>query len=96
MRLPRCIGGKLDRAAEIYRELLDKLIASQPDPENDLMDATVLSRVYEAIARLSLQTGKSEQAKAASVSRLKLWESWSRKLPNNPFIRRELDAAPAS
>ena len=40
------------RAAAVYQELLDLILAAKPDPENDLRRATKLSRIYEALAGL--------------------------------------------
>jgi tetratricopeptide (TPR) repeat protein len=89
-------AGDFRRAIETYRELLDKLLASHPDPENDLFDATVLSSLYQQVRRLYLDSGESEKAKTMSATRLKLWQDWNRKLPNSFFIQRELAAASAS
>src|SRR5262249_52942640 len=38
--------GQTGRAAEVYRELLDKFMAYKPKPESDLSDAMLLSRIY--------------------------------------------------
>src|SRR5262249_27609092 len=81
--------GRTQRAIEIYQELLDKLMASHPDPENDLRHATALSRIYEALTRLHLRNGASQQAESTSALRLKIWQSWNRKLPNSAFIQHE-------
>ena len=88
--------GDFQRAVETYRELLDKLLASHPDPDNDLSDATVLSHLYEALTRIARRSGDSEQADTISGARLKLWQNWNRKLPNSVFVQRELTAASAS
>jgi tetratricopeptide (TPR) repeat protein/tRNA A-37 threonylcarbamoyl transferase component Bud32 len=88
--------GQLERATIMYQELLTRLMASQPDPEHDLLHASALSRIYAALTRLYLRQNRSEQAKAPSASRLKIWQTWDRKLPNNSFIQKELALASAS
>jgi hypothetical protein len=71
-------------------------MASHPDPENDLLHATTLSRIYGALTQLHLRNAEPDHAKATSALRLKIWQNWNRKLPNNAFIHRELEAASAS
>jgi len=88
--------GDLQRAIETYRELLNKLLASHPEPDKDLSDATVLSHLYEALIRFYRSSGDSEKAETVSATRLKIWQSWNRKLPSSVFIQRELASASAS
>jgi tetratricopeptide (TPR) repeat protein len=88
--------GQTQRAIETYQELLEKLMASHPDPQNDLRDATALSRIYEALTRLHLRNGDPEPARLNSALRLKIWQNWNRKLPNSIFVQRELSAASSS
>jgi tetratricopeptide (TPR) repeat protein len=81
--------GQPVRAAEVYQELLDKIMASKPDPENDLRQAAKLSRIYETLAGLRRQNRQLDQAAAVSMLRRNLWQHWDRKLPNNAYIRRQ-------
>jgi serine/threonine protein kinase len=85
--------GQPQRAAEVYQELLDKIMASKPDPRNDLRDATAISRIYEALAGLHRRNGQPDRAEAMTALRLELWRQWDRKLPHNSFIRRQLGEA---
>jgi len=85
--------GQPQRAAETYQALLDKIMASHPDPENDLPSATALSRIYEALAGLHLRSGEPAKAQAMSTLRLGLWQKWDSKLPQNVFVRRQLESA---
>jgi len=85
--------GRLQQATDVYQQLLDKLMASHPDPENDLVHATALSRIHGALTSLNRRNGKSEQANTISQLRTKLWQNWNRKLPASPFIQEELSAA---
>ena len=85
--------GQLERAAGVYKELLDKVMASNPDPGNDLRNATGVSRIYEALAMLHLRNGQPAQAQSMSALRVELWRNWDHKLPHVPFVRRQLEAA---
>jgi tetratricopeptide (TPR) repeat protein/predicted Ser/Thr protein kinase len=88
--------GQPQRAADVYQELLDKIMAWKPDPLLDLRQATELSRIYEALAALHRRNGHPDRAEAMSALRLELWRQWDRKLPSNSFIRRQLEAAQPS
>jgi hypothetical protein len=39
--------------------------------------------------------GAGVQAEATNRRQVELWQLWTRKLPNNPFVARELAAARA-
>jgi tetratricopeptide (TPR) repeat protein len=88
--------GQIERATGVYQELLAMVLASHPDPEHDLLNASALSRIYEALSHLYLQRNQWEPAKVNSDMRLKIWETWNRKLPNNGYIQKELAAASAT
>jgi serine/threonine protein kinase len=85
--------GESRHASDVYRDLLEKVLASHPDPDNDLRHATTLSGLYEAIARTDLNVGESQQTPNAAGLRLKIWQHWNQKLPNNAFILQQLAAA---
>jgi hypothetical protein len=59
----------------------------------DLENAPRLSRAYEALARLYRRTGDVGKADSMQARRVELWQNWDRKLPNNPFVRRQIEAA---
>ncbi|MGI8742711.1 MAG: hypothetical protein ACR2NN_09100 [Bryobacteraceae bacterium] len=80
-------------AAEVYGELLDKIMASKPDPHNDLRDAMKISGIYQALAILHYRNGESGRGKDMAAVRVELWRHWDRKLPRNAFVRRQLEAA---
>ena len=86
--------GEPQRAAEVYRDLLGKIMAYKPDPQNDLRDATKLSRTYASLANLERRIGRDPDAADLDTRRLQLWQQWNLKLPNNPFILRQLAAKP--
>ena len=50
-------SGDPRHALEIYQQLLDKVMATNPDVFNDLRDAPKLSRIYTALAVLYRRTG---------------------------------------
>jgi hypothetical protein len=69
--------------------LLDKLMAWNPDPQNDLRDAACLSRTWTALADLLRRTGRTEQANRLVAQRTDLWNQWNNKLPNAQFLLRQ-------
>jgi hypothetical protein len=80
------------RAAEQYEQLLAKVMAAKPEVLTDLRDVPRLSLLYAALARACRRTG-NPAAQDIESRRLELWRQWDRKLPNNSFIRRQLEAA---
>ncbi|MGH9723234.1 MAG: hypothetical protein ACRD8O_23740 [Bryobacteraceae bacterium] len=82
--------GQTARALDIYRELLDKVMAAKPDIRNDLGHAHSLSRIYLASARLLLKTGARAEAERLNAQRTELWRAWNAKLPNNAYVQRQL------
>jgi serine/threonine protein kinase len=80
---------QIPQAVAAYQELLDKLMAGKPDPQNDLRDATCLSRTWTALAALLRQAGRTEDAIGLETQRTELWNHWNGKLPNAQFILRQ-------
>jgi serine/threonine protein kinase len=85
--------GQPQEAAEVYEDLLGKMMASKPDLHNDLPHAVALSQIYGSLAALHRRNGRPDRAEALSTLRLELWHHWDRKLPNNGFVRRHLKTA---
>jgi tRNA A-37 threonylcarbamoyl transferase component Bud32/tetratricopeptide (TPR) repeat protein len=85
--------GEPVRAAAVYQELLDLIMAAKPDLENDLRRAIKLSRIYEALASLERRNHRAEKAEAVSALRRNLWLQWDRKLPGNAYVHRQFQAA---
>jgi serine/threonine protein kinase len=83
---------QLQKALEIYQELFRKVMASNPDPQNDLLNAAYISRLHTSLATLLRRMSRGEEAAPLEARRLELWRHWDRKLPNNPFVRQQLDA----
>jgi serine/threonine protein kinase len=85
--------GQLEQALEIYQDLFRKIMASNPDPQNDLLNAAYVSRLHTSLAMLLRRTGRGDKAASLEAGRLELWRNWDRKLPNNPFVHRQLEVA---
>ncbi len=85
--------GQPGRGLEIYQELFRKIMASNPDPQNDLLNSVYVSRLHTSLAMLLRRVGRGDEAAPLEAGRLELWRQWNRKLPNNPFVDRELEAA---
>jgi tetratricopeptide (TPR) repeat protein len=88
-------NGSLPRAIEIYQKLLEQIQATKPKPETSLADALGLSNIYRAEALLHRRVGQADLASALEARRLELWRHWERKLPDNPFVLRQIAAKPA-
>jgi serine/threonine protein kinase/tetratricopeptide (TPR) repeat protein len=85
--------GEPAKAMDIYRELLVKIAAAGGGEEISLPVAVFVSRSYEASGPLLRRLGRTDEAAAIESKWLELWHGWDRKLPGNPFIRRQLEAA---
>ena len=69
------------------------MIAAKPESLTDLRDVPRLSSLYESLSRLYRRTGKITKANDVESLRLELWRHWDTKLPNNLFVRRQIEAA---
>jgi serine/threonine protein kinase/tetratricopeptide (TPR) repeat protein len=85
--------GQPQRAAEIYEDLLARIMASEPDLQTDLPHAMALSHVYGTLAALHRRNGERARAEELSALRLELWRQWDRRLPDNGFVLRQLASA---
>jgi hypothetical protein len=85
--------GQPQRGAEVYEDLLQKVMASKPDVRNDLRHALALSQIYESLAVLYRRSGQSNHGKGFAALRLDLWRHWETKLPKSSFVQRELASA---
>jgi tetratricopeptide (TPR) repeat protein len=84
--------GDLAAAVTTYRELLGTVMASHPDVQHDLRQATDLSGIYRGFAHVQTRAGHVVDAAALDARRVNIWSAWDRKLPGNPFVRRQLAA----
>jgi tetratricopeptide (TPR) repeat protein len=83
-------NGNLSRAIEIDQRLLGQILAAGPKPESSLIDGTGLSRLYASLATFSRRLGRTDSAISLETRRAELWRVWARKLPDNPFVLRQL------
>jgi tetratricopeptide (TPR) repeat protein len=85
------VEGGPRRGAARYDELIKLIVVSNPKAESRLEDAVKLSSLYQAAAQLHRKAGQTDQAAGLDARRLKLWQHWDAALPNNPFVRRQLE-----
>jgi serine/threonine protein kinase len=81
--------GQAAKAIDAYEELLDRLMAWKPDLQNDLRDATCISRTWTALADLLRRAGRTDEAGRLEAERTELWNHWNGKLPNTQFLLRQ-------
>lgn len=85
--------GRFAQAVDTYQELYRRIVASNPGPESDLVNAAHISRLYASLAALLRRVGRKDEAAALEKNRAGLWQHWRRKLPDNPFVLRQTLAA---
>jgi tetratricopeptide (TPR) repeat protein len=83
-------GNHLAAAIAQYQELLDHIPPANSEPS--LEDAVRLSTIYTSAAGLYLRAGDPLRASELTARRMELWRAWERKLPNNPFVLRQIAA----
>jgi serine/threonine-protein kinase len=84
--------GRIARAIEVSRDLLNRVMAAKPEAESKLAEAVEISRILASLARLERLAGHSTDAEALDDRRRRLWQHWSEKQPGNPFAARQLAA----
>ncbi len=82
--------GDIARAIDTYQKLLTQVLATGPKFETDLADATDVSRLYAALARLERRAGRATDANALDERRTRIWRQWEKALPGNPFVARQI------
>jgi tetratricopeptide (TPR) repeat protein len=78
-------------ALQTYLQLLDRVMATKPDPLGDLRDTPKLAHIYGALTVLHRRSGDKASAELMNSRRVELWRHWQRKLPQNTFVRRQLE-----
>ncbi len=81
------------RAVEIYEDLLGKIMVSKPEPLTDLRDAAELSDFYQSMAALYRRVNDAAKAETIDGQRRDIWSQWGHKLPDNPYVLRQIAAA---
>ena len=82
--------GDIRHAVDVGEELLGSVRRATPEPLADLRDAPNLSRLYAALETLYRRMGNSTRAGELKAERRELWQHWSDRLPDNPFVRQQL------
>lgn len=86
-------SGNVTAAIDQYQNLLNRADPVETDPDFNAEDAVHLSTICRSLAALQNRAGRAEQAAALDNRRAEIWRQLDRKLPNNPFIHRQLEAA---
>ncbi len=84
--------GEPGEAIEIYQEMVAKYSAWNAAPKTDIRDANSFSLAWAALSRLLRRAGRLEEAAGMDARRRELWDYWEQKLPNNPFVHRQVAA----
>jgi len=87
--------GNILRGIDLYQQLLSRIMASKPKPESNLANAADFSNIYRAMAVLHRRVRQANRASELEARRIELWRHWDSKLPNNTFVRRQIDGASA-
>jgi tetratricopeptide (TPR) repeat protein/predicted Ser/Thr protein kinase len=82
--------GQPNKAVEVYQDLRRKVMASNPDPQNDLLYAAQLSQLDASLGTLLRRMGRTDEAAGLKQNRNALWRQWGHKLPNNPFVQGQI------
>jgi tetratricopeptide (TPR) repeat protein len=81
--------GETQKAIDMYQQLLEQLRAWGPKPDDDLRDATCISRTWTALAHLLRRVGRTDEAGRLEAQRTELWNHWNGKLPNAQCLLRQ-------
>jgi serine/threonine protein kinase len=83
-------AGNPQKAVAMYLLVLRKFEARGYRPRESLTDALALSRRQARLTQLSRQAGDASSTGLYATERVALWQGWSGRLPNNPFVLRQL------
>jgi serine/threonine protein kinase len=86
-------AGAPERAIAAEQKLREAIGSSKLKPDEDLPLAAAVSQLDESLAGTLRRAGRSGEAAAVEAERRELWQRWDRKLPNNPFVRRQMAGA---
>jgi serine/threonine protein kinase/tetratricopeptide (TPR) repeat protein len=81
--------GQVAEAIDAYRQLLENVTAWGADAQNDLRDATCISRTWTVLASLLRRAGHADKAARLEAQRADLWNHWNGKLPNAQVLLRQ-------
>jgi len=86
-------NGNLPAAIERYQQLITHIEPLESDSVFNVEDGVRFSNICRSAARLYRRVRQTQQASTLDARRLEIWRQWDRKLPNNTFIHRQLEAA---
>jgi hypothetical protein len=86
-------AGASKRAIATEQELRGAIGSSKLKADEDLPLAAALSQLDESLAGTLRNAGRRGEAAAVEAERRELWQRWDHKLPNNPFVRRQMAGA---
>ena len=87
-------SGNVTAAIDQYQNLLNRVDPVETDPDFNAEDAVHLSTICSSLAALHSRAGHADQAAALDNRRAEIWRQLDRKLPNNPFVQRQLADKP--
>ena len=79
-----------EKQQKAFQELLTKIQPAKKGSAPGLEDAVHLSTIYRSAAAL-YRRAKRDAATTLEARRLDLWRQWDHTLPNNEFVRRQLE-----
>jgi serine/threonine protein kinase len=85
-------NGDAQRGIDRYEEILNLTRAANSRAETSLSDALERSNLFRAKAALHRRAGQIDAASALEARCRDLWQAWARKLPNNAFVQRQIQA----
>lgn len=85
--------GQPQDALKVYEDLPGRVMVSKLNVQNDLRHALAFSQIYGSLAALYHRNAQRDRGKECSALRLGVWRHWDSKLPNNKFVRRQLELA---
>ncbi|MFN7934346.1 MAG: protein kinase [Bryobacteraceae bacterium] len=85
--------GNRPAAIGVWEELAAAYASSARRADTDLLWAIQHSEAFRALARLQEASGNTQDAAAWQEKDRAVWSQWSRKLPANPFVERQLRAS---
>jgi hypothetical protein len=86
-------AGRLPKAIETYRLLLQKFADLRYHPRDSLIDALAQSTKEARLAELLRLSGDRVRSRQYAESRLELWRHWNQRLPQNSYVMAQLSDA---
>ena len=85
-------NGDTQSGIDRYEEILNLTRAADSRAETSLSDALERSNLFRAKAALHRRVRQMDAASALEARCRDLWQAWARRLPNNAFVQRQIQA----